>query len=46
MAEIGKVVEVAVRKGATHFHRRKYRANALAIATGIADGHQPVGLGQ
>ena len=46
MAEIGEIVEVAVGKRAAHFHRRKHRAQPLAIAAGIADRHQPVGLFQ
>ena len=44
MAEIGEVVEVAVGKRAAHLHRRKHRAEPLAIAAGIADRHQPVGF--
>src|SRR5213592_833401 len=44
MAEIGEIIEVAVGKRTAHFHRRKYRAKALAIAARIADRHQAVGL--
>ena len=44
VAEIGEIIEVAVGKRAAHFHRRKHRAQALAIAAGIADRHQPVGF--
>ena len=44
VAEIGEIVEVAVGKRAAHFHRRKHRAETLAIAAGIADRHQPVGF--
>src|SRR5260370_23686485 len=36
VAEIGEIIEVAVGKRAAHFHRRKYRAQALAIAARIA----------
>ena len=46
MAEIGEIVEVAVGKRAAHFHRREHRAEALAIAAGIADRHQAVGFFQ
>jgi electron transfer flavoprotein alpha subunit len=42
VAEIGEVVEVSVGEGAAHFHRRKYRAKALAVAAGIADRHQTI----
>ena len=46
VAEIGEIIEIAVGKRAAHFHRRKYRAQALAIAARIADRHQAVGLGE
>ena len=44
MTEIGEIVQIAVGEGAAHLHRRKHRAQALAIAAGIADRHQAVGL--
>ena len=44
VAEIGEIVEVAVGKRAAHFHRREHRAEAFAVAAGIADRHQPVGF--
>src|ERR1700710_2145799 len=44
MAEIGEIIEVAVGKRAAHLHRRKCRAQALAIAARIADRHQAVAL--
>ena len=46
VTQIGKIIEVAVGERAAHFHRRKYRAQALAIAARIADRHQAVGLGE
>ena len=46
MAEIGEVVEVAIRERAPHLHRGEHRAQALAIAAGVAHRHQPVGFGQ
>ena len=46
VAEIGEVVQVAAAEGAPHLHRREHRAQALAIAAGVADGHQPVGFVQ
>ena len=44
VAEIGEIVQVAVGKRTAHFHRRKHRAKAFAIAAGIAARHQPVGF--
>src|SRR5689334_754649 len=44
MAEIGKIVEVAVGERAPHLHRRKDGAQSLAVAAGIADRHQAVGF--
>ncbi len=44
VAEIGEIIEVAVGKRAAHLHRRKHRAEAFAVAAGIADRHQPVGF--
>ena len=46
VAEIGEIIEIAVGKRAAHLHRRKHRAQALAIAAGIAHRHQPVGFGE
>jgi hypothetical protein len=46
VAEIGKVVEIAIGKSAAHFHCRKHRAKTLAVAAGIADRHQAVGFFQ
>src|SRR5215470_6674609 len=46
MAEIGEIVQVAIGKGAAHLHGRKHRAQPLAIAAGVADGHQAVGFGE
>ena len=45
MAEIGEVIQVTVGEDTPHFHCGKDRTQALAIATGIADRHQPFGFG-
>src|SRR5258708_12321690 len=44
VAEIGEIIEVAVGKRSAHLHRRKYRAEAFAIAAGISDPPQPAPL--
>src|SRR5712671_3397333 len=46
VAQIGEIIEVAVGERAAHLHRRKHRAEALAVAAGIADRHQAVGFFQ
>ena len=46
VAEVGQIIEIAVSEGAAHLHRRKYRAEPLAIAAGIADRHEAIGLGE
>ena len=46
MAEVGQIIEIGIAEGAAHFHGRKDRAKPLAIAAGIADGHETIGLSE
>jgi hypothetical protein len=46
VAEVCQVVEISVGERAAHLHGRKDRTKAFAVPAGIADRHQPVGLGK
>ena len=45
VAQVGQEVDVAVGEQPPPLHGREHRAQPLAVAAGVADGEQPVGLG-